>query len=122
MPSEAELLSIATLEAMACGLPILAARAQALPELVEEGVNGSLFQPGNPQDAALVMSRLADHPEHFSKMGQASLQKTQAHNLDRVLLRYEQIYRIVTENPAMVHLPSRQKPNQPIKTTHSRAL
>ncbi len=37
MPSEAELLSIASLEAMACGLPLLVARSRALPELVEEG-------------------------------------------------------------------------------------
>jgi 1,2-diacylglycerol 3-alpha-glucosyltransferase len=40
MPSTAELLSIATLEAMACGRPVLAARARALPELVSDGDNG----------------------------------------------------------------------------------
>ena len=61
MPSEAELLSIATLEAMACGRPVLAARSQALPELVAEGINGYLFEPGDVQDAARKMALLAAH-------------------------------------------------------------
>ena len=43
MPSEAELLSIASLEAMACGRPMLAANAVALPELVTDGMNGYLL-------------------------------------------------------------------------------
>jgi glycosyltransferase involved in cell wall biosynthesis len=45
-------LSIASLEAMACGRPLLLANAIALPELVAVGVNGYLFEPGNPSDAA----------------------------------------------------------------------
>jgi 1,2-diacylglycerol 3-alpha-glucosyltransferase len=97
MPSEAELLSIATLEAMACGLPVMAARSQALPELVEEGVNGSLFEPGNPSDAAFTMGMLADHTEKFPEWGNASLHKARAHNLDNVLRQYEQIYRFVAK-------------------------
>lgn len=48
----AELQSIVTLEAAASGLPIVAARAVALPELVRHGVNGFLFEPGSAQEAA----------------------------------------------------------------------
>src|SRR5690606_5732738 len=47
MPSIAELQSIATLEAMASGLPVVAADAVALPHLVHHGENGFLFEPGN---------------------------------------------------------------------------
>jgi glycosyltransferase involved in cell wall biosynthesis len=50
MPSEAELLSISTLEAMACGRPVLLANALALPELVRYGENGYLFKPGDVKD------------------------------------------------------------------------
>ena len=67
MPSEAELLSIASLEAMASGLPILAARARALPELVTDGLNGYLFNPGDAADAARCMEMLVDHPENWAK-------------------------------------------------------
>jgi 1,2-diacylglycerol 3-alpha-glucosyltransferase len=118
MPSEAELLSIATLEAMACGLPVLAARSQALPELVEEGVNGVLFQPGSPQDAAFKLRWLADHPGQFSALGQASLKKVQGHNLNKILHRYEQIYCMVMKSPSTPQASSSHKSNQFVKTTH----
>jgi glycosyltransferase involved in cell wall biosynthesis len=45
MPSIAELQSIATMEAMASGRPIVAADAMALPHLVHDGDNGYLFPP-----------------------------------------------------------------------------
>jgi len=92
MPSEAELLSIATLEAMGCGKPILAANSRALPELVEQGVNGYLFEPGKPESAALCIQQLVDHPENWAAMGQASLQKVQSHSIPNTYNRYEQVY------------------------------
>lgn len=122
MPSEAELLSIATLEAMACGLPVLVARAQALPELVDEGVNGCLFQSGNPEDAARAMTWLLEHREQYQEMGLVSLEKAQAHDLGRIVQRYEQIYRMVAEKPAPVFLPGQVKPLRRLKFTHSRAI
>lgn len=92
MPSEAELLSIASLEAMACARPLLLAEAIALPELVTPGVNGFLFKPGDAEDAARCMQQLADHPERWGEMGKASLERAQAHSLENVLQRYETLY------------------------------
>jgi 1,2-diacylglycerol 3-alpha-glucosyltransferase len=95
MPSEAELLSIATLEAMACGRAVIVARSQALPELVDEGVNGYLFKPGDVGDAACKMGLLADHPEHWPRMGAASLEKARGHSLEATVHKYEKIYETV---------------------------
>lgn len=92
MPSEAELLSIATLEAMACGLPVLLANAVALPELAVNDENGYLFRPGDPADAAEKMALLADHPERWPAMGAASREKANYHGLDYVLKQYETLY------------------------------
>jgi 1,2-diacylglycerol 3-alpha-glucosyltransferase len=92
MPSEAELLSIATLEAMACGRPVLAARARALPELVKEGKNGYLFEPGDARDAAHYMELLADETQRWGEMGAASLKKVQWHSLSNVVQSYETLY------------------------------
>ncbi|MBI2001761.1 MAG: glycosyltransferase, partial [candidate division NC10 bacterium] len=47
MPSPNELQSLATLEALASGVPVIAANALALPELVHEGGNGFLFSPSD---------------------------------------------------------------------------
>ena len=92
MPSEAELLSLASLEAMASGLPVLLANAVALPELVTQGVNGYLFRPGDPVDAAHYMQLLADQPERWPEMGRAGVERAQVHGLENTLSQYEQLY------------------------------
>ncbi|HZO87920.1 MAG TPA: glycosyltransferase [Chthonomonadaceae bacterium] len=92
MPSEAELLSLATLEAMATGLPVLAANARALPELVENGVNGYLFRAGDAGDAARRIDQLLCEQHRWGAMGAASLAKARAHSLQNTIRRYEELY------------------------------
>lgn len=110
MPSEAELLSIASLEAMACGRPVLMANAVALPELVTDGVNGYLFEPGNPLDAARCMALLADQPENWAAMGMASQEKARYHGIESTIKQYENIYNALLAgtytnlvNPGMIN-------------------
>ncbi len=95
MPSEAELQSIATLEAMATANPILVARAQALPELVEPGVNGYLFTPGNSEEMAQQLQRLLAEKTRWRAMGAASWQKVQQHSLANSMASYEKLYQLL---------------------------
>ncbi len=92
--SIAELQSIATMEAMASGLPIVAANAVALPHLVHDGENGYLFEPGNADELA---ARLADvltaAPEERARMQQASLDAVAVHDINRTLDTFEALYR-----------------------------
>jgi glycosyltransferase involved in cell wall biosynthesis len=104
MPSPEELQSIATLEAMACGKPILAANGRALPELVEPGVNGYLFQPNQPKDAARKLNQLMENPAKWPAMGQASFERSQEHSLQNTILHYEEQYRMATET---IHIKKR---------------
>jgi glycosyltransferase involved in cell wall biosynthesis len=93
IPSEADLQSLATMEAMACGLPVIAANSYALPELVHHGENGFLFQPGNSQElAAKIDLLLADAPLR-TKMGARGLQIIATHDRVRILDQWEDIYR-----------------------------
>jgi glycosyltransferase involved in cell wall biosynthesis len=92
MPSEAELLSISTLEAMACGRPVLLANALALPELVRDGENGYLFKPGDVRDLGRHINALADHPERWESMGRISREIAQAHSLEDTIQKFELIY------------------------------
>jgi glycosyltransferase involved in cell wall biosynthesis len=104
MPSEAELLSISTLEAMACGRPVLLANALALPELVKVGVNGYLFSPGDVQDLMHQMVLLADHPERWEEMGNASHEIALEHNLDVTIQKFENLYLKLTSNDPAVEV------------------
>ena len=80
---------------MACGLPLLVANAVALPELVTDGVNGYLFQPGDNADAARCMGKLADHPELWPDMGLAGRERIQAYSLETILQSNETLYEMV---------------------------
>lgn len=94
MPSIAELQSIATLEAMASGRPVVAADAMALPHLVHSGDNGYLFEPDNVQDFAdkLKLVLTADQAELY-RLSENSLHLIQSHDIQRTLSIFEQIYR-----------------------------
>ncbi|MGJ0204084.1 glycosyltransferase [Leucobacter sp. gxy201] len=92
--SIAELQSIATMEAMASGLPIVAANAMALPHLVHEGENGYLFQPRNDRELAERVSQILSLPaEQYREMQLASLEAVKAHDIDRTLDTFEALYR-----------------------------
>lgn len=62
-------------EAMACSLPVIASRIGALAELVEDGVTGLLFEPGDPADLSRKMRWAIDHPERVRQMGQTARQR-----------------------------------------------
>ena len=92
--SIAELQSIATMEAMASGLPIIAANAMALPHLVDEGENGFLFQPGNDRELADALTRVFTLPDaEYEAMQRASLDAVQVHDIERTLETFERLYR-----------------------------
>src|SRR5260221_1955821 len=73
IPSEADLQSLSTMEAMACGLPIIAADAYALPELVHHEENGFLFEPGNSDELANQLDLLLHDADLRQRMGRESL-------------------------------------------------
>ncbi len=110
MPSPEELQSIATIEAMATGKPVLAANARALPELVTTGVNGCLFRAGDPDDAARQIGLLLDKRAEWTKMGQASLERAQLHSLAATLRRYESLYQsLLTARRSVPASPASRK-------------
>ena len=106
MPSSAELQSIATLEAMGCGKPVLAANARALPELVEHGANGYLFESDNATDAAYWMNKFLERPEQWADMGQVGILRAQSHSLNKTIQAYEEYYQMVIEDRTGIQEPS----------------
>ena len=92
--SIAELQSIATMEAMASALPIVAADAVALPHLVHDGENGYLFTPGDVDElAARLTDVLTAEPAEYARMQQASLDGVVIHDINRTLDTFEALYR-----------------------------
>lgn len=62
-------------EAMSHGIPVIAARVGALPELIDDGVNGLLFEAGDARELARKVRRLWDDPELCRRLGHAARAK-----------------------------------------------
>lgn len=61
---------MAVLEAMAAGTPVIASRIGGIPELIDDGVEGILVEPGDVGDLAAALRRLTDEPETARAMGE----------------------------------------------------
>ena len=94
MPSIAELQSIATMEAMASGLPVVGANAMALPHLIHDNENGYLFRPGSAQDLADKLTKVLAAPAHeLEALKRDSIRLIGAHDISRTLNTFECLYR-----------------------------
>ncbi|CAM3320343.1 glycosyltransferase [Kibdelosporangium persicum] len=92
MPGTAELQSLATMEAMAAGLPVVVADAMALPHLVEPGVNGFRYPPGNVALLAVAIDEVFRDPSVTAAMGEASREMIAVHDIGRTLATFEDVY------------------------------
>lgn len=95
-PSEMESFGLVPLEAMSCGLPVVAYRAGGLPEVVEEGGCGLLVDIGDTDaaaEAALSLLGDCDRWEAFSKRGQEIARKK--FSLGRIVPLYEAYFKEV---------------------------
>jgi glycosyltransferase involved in cell wall biosynthesis len=71
VPSECfEVLSLAAIEALAAGLPVIATRTGGLPEVVDDGVTGLLVEAGDPGALACAMRCLMRDRDRVSEMGE----------------------------------------------------
>jgi glycosyltransferase involved in cell wall biosynthesis len=68
--TESEVISRAAQEFFTLGIPVVATRINVLPEMIEEGVNGLLIEPGNASEMAGAILRLLDSEETRHTVGQ----------------------------------------------------
>jgi glycosyltransferase involved in cell wall biosynthesis len=80
LPSSNEGTPVSAIEALAAGRPVVATRVGGVPDVVQDGEDGFLVEPGATDDLAERLARLAHEPELRERMGRAGR--------DRVVPRY----------------------------------
>jgi glycosyltransferase involved in cell wall biosynthesis len=96
-----ETFGLVAVEAMAAGVPPVASAHGAFPELITNGIDGVLFEPGNAGALADVLRDIEVQPELYARFGRAA-RRTYEHrftpeaNVEQLLA----IYQFSIENPA----------------------
>jgi L-malate glycosyltransferase len=93
LPSEQESFGLTALEAMNCGVPVIATSIGGLPEVITHGETGYLFPVGDVADmAASAVALLTDPARHGLFKAQARKRAKQFFNADQIIPLYESYY------------------------------
>jgi N-acetyl-alpha-D-glucosaminyl L-malate synthase BshA len=92
MTSLSESFCLVALEAMACGVPVLATRVGGLPEVVVHRSTGMLFPLGDHKTATEMAVSLLSNPMRHRAMGEASIRHARRFGVERIVPAYEELY------------------------------
>ncbi|MFC1962411.1 glycosyltransferase family 4 protein [Chloroflexota bacterium] len=93
IPSLFEPLGIVTIEAMACGIPVIGTNVDGIPDIVEDGKNGILVPPGDDEQIAEALMTLLSDEDTRNKLAQEGLETVKQKFLwETVLMRIEDLY------------------------------
>jgi len=110
VPSRYEGFGLPAAEAMACGTPVIASAAGALPEVIEAGGGGMLVPPEDPEALAKAIATLAEQPGARAALGaRAPARIDAAYSWRRVAERTADVYREVVA----------ERRGRPVRTTTS---
>jgi glycosyltransferase involved in cell wall biosynthesis len=77
LPTRADCFSLASIEAMASGLPVITTSVGGIPEIVVDGETGILIPPGDALALRQAIQQLVDHPDRRGCMGRAGRQRAE---------------------------------------------
>lgn len=106
LPSINEGGSLAMIEAMTAGKPIVASSSGANPEYIENGITGLLVPPKNPQKLADAAIRILSNEKEMDQMGKAGRKRAEElFNITTCARKYEDLYETIHQenNNALSH-------------------
>lgn len=109
LPSFLEGQPIAIIEAMAAGVPVVGTAIGAVPDLIRDGIEGRVVEPGNVEAMAEALEQLITDPALRIRMGAAGRERAQAaHDLPQLARRLADLYAAVLSDrqPATPAIPA----------------
>lgn len=92
LPSYNEGLPISILEAMSYGLPIISTKVGGIPEILKDGVNGFIMEPGDKAALKSAIDALLNDPDLRKRMGTASSNMVEEHLPEHVAEQLTELY------------------------------
>ena len=84
--------SVAVLEAFACGLPVVTAKTRGIEELVKDRISGLMFSPMDFQDMASKIQELLENPNLCINLAENGRKKWESYSCESVQSIYRKIY------------------------------
>ena len=94
-PSEREALPSALLEALACGLPVIATRVGAIPDVIDGATNGLLVEPNAAEALRHAICHLIEHRGAAQALGAKGRESVERFSIDRIAEAYLDAFRAV---------------------------
>jgi glycosyltransferase involved in cell wall biosynthesis len=92
LPSRSEGQSIVLVEAMACGVPVIATRSGGPEDVLGHGSYGMLCKVGDPEELAAAIGRVLERPEERHRLVTAAARRVEDFSDERILPRLEALY------------------------------
>ena len=79
-------------ESLAAAMVVVASRCGGIPEMIQDRINGILFEPGRADQLASILDELVENPSLLMQLGRGALRSAAGLGLDRAALRLESLY------------------------------
>lgn len=97
-PSTTETFGLVALEAMACRVPVIAARSGGVVDTVVDGVNGLFFEPDQPEQMGVLVRRLRENPDYREQLAENGLAHARSRSwratMDQLVEYYRKAIRV----------------------------
>jgi glycosyltransferase involved in cell wall biosynthesis len=110
VPSQLESFSRVAVEGMASGLPVVAARVGAIPEVVLDDVSGRLFDLDRPEDAAEQVRRVVHDPRLWGKLSSGAIEVARRFDINEVGRLIDRYYDEILASGARLDRHTRPSP------------
>lgn len=94
----AESFGIVNLEAMASGIPIVSSNLGGIPDIVQDGENGLLAEPRDPDSLARALMKLLKNDELRHEMGEKGRKMVKKYSWDNIAIKTENLYKDILSN------------------------